>query len=91
MNMKNVIRDESGQIEPALVWGIITMLIAIAIGGLIYSEISVEIDDQVDENSIGENVKDEVDSGANTIFPLLVLVVVIGVFVALIGVLRTLG
>lgn len=80
--------QETGQINTGLVWGIVTMLVAVAIGGLIYSQISSELGDQVDENSIGENVKEETDDGANTVFPLLVLVVIVGVFVALIGVLK---
>ena len=84
-------RMHAGQVNPGLVWGIVVMLVAVAIGGLIYSKISVETGKQVEENSIGENVKNNVDSGANTIFPLLVLIVIIGVFVALIAVLRVLG
>ena len=81
----------AGQVNPGLVWGIVVMLVAVAIGGLIYSKISVETGKQVEENSIGENVKNDVDSGARSIFPLLVLVIIIGVFVALIAVLRVLG
>jgi amino acid permease len=80
--------DERGQINTGLVWGIVTMLVAVAIGGLIYSQISGELGDQVEDNSIGDNVKQETDDGANTVFPLLVLVVIVGVFVALIGVLK---
>jgi len=53
--------EEKGQIDPGLVWGIVTMLVAISIGGLIYSKISGQLDEQTDENSIGENVKEEVD------------------------------
>lgn len=81
-------KDDAGQINTGLVWGIVTMLVAVAIGGLIYSQISSELGDQVEDNSIGENVKEETDDGANTVFPLLVLVVIVGVFVSLIGVLK---
>jgi len=41
--------------------------------------------------SIGENVAVDVGTGAGSIFPLLVLIIIIGVFVALIAVLRVLG
>jgi len=41
--------------------------------------------------SIGENVAGDVGTGAGSIFPLLVLIIIIGVFVALIAVLRVLG
>lgn len=41
--------------------------------------------------SVGENVMEQTNSGATTVFPLLVLIVVIAVFVALIGVLKVLG
>jgi len=50
---------------------------------------NVELD--VNVKGIGEQVQEETNSGANTIFPLLVLIVIIGVFVMLIGVLRMLG
>lgn len=90
MNLTAPLKTDEGQIEPGLVWGIVTMLVAVAIGGLIYSKISTEMDDQTEENSIGDNVKEETDDGATTVFPLLVLVVIVGVFVALIGVLRAL-
>jgi len=83
-------KSSAGQIDTSLVWGIVTMLVAVAIGGLIYSKISTELGDQVEDNTIGDNVKTEVDDGASTVFPLLVLVVIVGVFVALIGVLRAL-
>lgn len=43
-----------------------------------------------DEDSIGEDVNEEAGEGASTVFPLLVLAVIITVFVALIGVLRAL-
>jgi len=49
------------------------------------AELSVNVE------SIGESVADETGSGADTIFPLLVLIVIVTVFVMLIGVLRTLG
>ena len=81
----------AGQVNAGLVWGIVIMLVAVSIGGLIYSKISAETIKQVEENSIGENVARDVDAGARSIFPLLVLIIIIGVFVALIAVLRVLG
>lgn len=92
MNMAagSPLEGRSGQIDTSLVWGIVTMLVAVAIGGLIYSKISTELGEQTEDNSIGDNVKTETDDGASTVFPLLVLVVIVGVFVALIGVLKAL-
>jgi len=90
MRMAAPMQKDRGQIDTSLVWGIVTMLVAVAIGGLIYSKISSELGDQTEENSIGDNVKEETDDGASTVFPLLVLVVIVGVFVALIGVLKAL-
>lgn len=90
MRMAAPMHKERGQIDTSLVWGIVTMLVAVAIGGLIYSKISSELGEQTADNSIGDNVKEETDDGASTVFPLLVLVVIVGVFVALIGVLKAL-
>lgn len=92
MRMANSLslHSDRGQIDTSLVWGIVTMLVAVAIGGLIYSKISTELGEQTVDNSIGDEVKEETDDGASTVFPLLVLVVIVGVFVALIGVLKAL-
>lgn len=85
------LRDHRGQLNTGLVWGIIVMLVSIAIGGLVYSKISAETSNQVEENSIGENIVNKTNEGANTVFPLLVLIVVIAVFVSLIAVLKIMG
>lgn len=45
---------------------------------------------ETDDETIGEEVNSEAADGASAVFPLLILMVVIGVFVALIGVLREL-
>jgi len=50
---------------------------------------NVQLD--VDTKTIGESTKEEADSGASTVFPLMVLIVIVGVFVMIIGVLRQLG
>jgi len=47
---------------------------------------NVQLD--VDAESTGEMTSDETGEGASTVFPLLVLMVIVSVFVALIGVLR---
>lgn len=89
--MRKFLHDHRGQLNVGLVWGIVIMLVAISIGGLIYSKISGVAVEQTEENSIAENIMTDVNKGATTIFPLLVLIVIISAFVALIAVLRVLG
>lgn len=82
--------------QTGLVWGVIIMLVSVAIGGLIFSRLMTETEKQAsDENesnlTIGENVAASVGEAGSTIFPLLILVVIITVFVAIIAVVRILG
>ena len=55
------------------------------------TSLSTDFNVQSYEKSVGEGVATDVGSGAKSIFPLLVLIIIIGVFVALIAVLRVLG
>jgi hypothetical protein len=80
-----------GQINPALVWAIIIMLTAVAIGGLVFSRISTEMANQVEPDSVGENVLATVNDAASTIFPLLVLMIVIAVLVSVVLVVKVLA
>jgi type III secretory pathway lipoprotein EscJ len=92
----NFLKNKTGQLNPALVWTIIIMLVAVAIGGLVYSRISSELEKQVsDDNAetmtFGENVLASVNQGANTVFPLLVLMVVIAVLVSVVLIVKVLA
>lgn len=79
-----------------IVWGVIIMLVSIAIGGLVFGKIQTEAasqasDDNENNFTIAENVVAETGAAGTSIFPLIILMVTVAVFVAIISVLKYLG
>lgn len=58
-------------------------LIAVSIAGLLFTEVQSALSDRVEENTIGENIHQDVNEGARTIFPLLIVIVIVAVIVAI--------
>lgn len=85
------IKDQFGQINSGIVWTIVVMLIAVSFGALIFGKVQTVADNQAAVDSMEDNIIHEVSATGATIFPLILLLVLIGVFVAIIGVLRVLG
>lgn len=85
-----------GQISAGIVWTVVIMLVAVAFGGLIFGRVqSVAVTQADDDNStnytIAENIVADVGETGAEIFPLILLLVLIGVFVAIISILKVLG
>jgi len=85
-----------GQINAGIVWTIVIMLAAVAFGGLIFGKIHTvaveQADDENDANqSIAENIVTDVGKTGADVFPLILLMVLIGVFVGIIAILKVLG
>ena len=84
-------RNQFGQINSGIVWTIVIMLIAVSFGALIFGKVQTVAHNQAEENSLEENIINQVSETGSDVFPLILLLVMIGVFVAIIGVLRVLG
>ncbi len=85
--MQHLLSAQHGQVSRNLVTGVAVLLITIAIVAYAMTEILGSITSK--ENSLGENVKREVETKAPTIFKLLLIVaivIVIGVILRAIGV-----
>ncbi len=85
--MQHLLPAQHGQVSRNLVTGVAVLLITIAIVAYAMTEILGSITSK--ENSLGENVKREVETKAPTIFKLLLIVaivIVIGVILRAIGV-----
>lgn len=78
-----------------IVWGVIIMLVSIAIGGLVFGKIQTEAASQADDGTatetIAENVVAQTGEAGTSIFPLIILMVTVAVFVGIISVLKYLG
>ena len=79
-----------------IVWGVIIMLVSIAIGGLVFGKIQSEAASQANDDNdtnytIAENVVAETGAAGTSIFPLIILMVTVAVFVGIISVLKYLG
>jgi amino acid transporter len=86
----------SGQMNTGIVWGVIIMLVSIAIGGLVFGKIQTEAAKQANDecsavDTIAENVVAQTGTAGTSIFPLIILMVTVAVFVGIISVLKYLG
>lgn len=87
---------QKGQISAGIVWTVVIMLVAVAFGGLIFGKVQDVASKQADDDnatnfSIAENIVADVGETGADIFPLILLLVLIGVFVAIISILKVLG
>lgn len=96
MNLTPIGAKPRGQISAGIVWTIVIMLAAVAFGGLIFGKIHTVSEEQAsdDDNTtetIAENIVSDVGKTGADVFPLVLLLVLIGVFVAIIAVLKVLA
>lgn len=85
-----------GQISAGIVWTVVIMLVAVAFGGLIFGKVQDVAEKQADDDNdsnltIAENIVADVGETGADVFPLILLLVLIGVFVAIISILKVLG
>lgn len=95
MPIRSLHSERRAQISAGIVWTIVIMLAAVAFGGLIFGKIHTvseeQADDETAENTIAENIVADVGKTGADVFPLILLLVLIGVFVAIIAVLKVLA
>ena len=88
--------DAHGMAVPSLAIAIIVSLAVVSFGGIIYSEIQETAASQADDDcstvdTIGENIVGLTEEAGEDLFPLIILVVLLGAFGAIIFVLKTWG
>ena len=84
--------DSRGQgIDVGMILGIIGILVAVIVGALVYTKVSDAMAKATEENSLGENIRNDVDSAASTIFTLLPILVLVAVVLSLFVIFRPAG
>lgn len=96
MPIRSLHSERRAQISAGIVWTIVIMLAAVAFGGLIFGKIHTVSEEQADDGvatteTIAENIVSDVGKTGADVFPLVLLLVLIGVFVAIIAVLKVLA
>ena len=74
-----------------MILGIIGILVAVIVGALVYTKVSEAMSKATTENSLGENIRKDVDSAASTIFTLLPILVLVAVVLSLFIIFRPAG
>ncbi len=84
--------DSRGQgIDVGMILGIIGILVAVIVGALVYTKVSEAMGKATSENTLGENIRKDVDSAAGTIFTLLPILVLVAVVLSLFIIFRPAG
>lgn len=84
--------DSRGQgIDVGMILGIIGILVAVIVGALVYTKVSDAMKKATEENTLGENIRKDVDSAASTIFTLLPILVLVAVVLSLFIIFRPAG
>lgn len=85
MKMNRLASDASGQggLDVGTILGIIGILVAVIVGALVYSEVSSAMEDAVAADSLGDNIRKDVDDVAETIFTLMPILVMVAVILSL--------
>lgn len=96
MKLSPLTADKRGQLSVALVWGIIMMLVAVSIGGLLFGRIQDTATTQADDDNdaidtIAENIVADVGETGSDVFPLILLAVTVSVFIAILAMFKYLG
>jgi len=82
-------RDQRGQgIDIGTILGVIGVLIAIIVGALVYTKVSDAMDNITEENSLGENIRKDVDDVAGTIFTILPILILVSIVLSLFVIFR---
>lgn len=77
-------RDQRGQgIDIGTILGVIGVLIAIIVGALVYTKVSDAMKNITDNDSLGENIRQDVDDVAGTIFTILPILVLVSIVLSL--------
>lgn len=82
-------RDQRGQgIDIGTILGVIGVLIAIIVGALIYTKVSDAMDNITTDNTLGDNIREDVDDVASTIFTILPILVLVSIVLSLFVIFR---
>lgn len=89
MRLSTLRADRRGQgLDVGIVLGVIGILVAVIVGALVYTKISSALANVSEENSLGENIRADVDDIAGTIFTILPVLVLVAVVLSLFVIFR---
>lgn len=71
-----------------MILGVIGILVAVIVGALVYTKVSDAMSDICEENSLGENIRSDVDDVASTIFTILPILVLVAIVLSLFVIFR---
>lgn len=92
MNSLTFKRDTRGQgLDVGTILGIIGILVAVIVGALVYTKVSDAMGQITKDESLGENIRIQVDSAASTIFTILPILVLVAVVLSLFMIFRPAG
>lgn len=80
-----------GGLDVGMILGVIGILVAVIVGALVYTKVSDAMADICDENSLGENIRQDVDDVASTIFTILPILVLVAIVLSLFVIFRPAG
>lgn len=82
--------DSRGVLSAGIIWVVVTMLVAVSIGGLVFGKIQTQAKSMTESGSLEENIVTEVTETGSDVFPLLLLLVIVAVLGSIVAVLKVL-